>query len=229
MSKDNFQWTDELILEFVRFTMADSPTFQGRYQDLEDFKASHQPKEQSKPEKDWEIVEMYNNRIGRHKPITESDNWYSCKDAKCTIHSVKRLSDGEVFSIGDSVCLNWYVPFDVKQPIERFEIVNDRMVVHYGAGSYDLKYCMINPKHKIQKSKPIEKERDIVLEEILMRQQASITRYEKEMEGLYTKQDLEDAFSAAKKDAEIIHLGGYEFKFVNEKYPTFQDYLKAKK
>lgn len=40
MSKE-FKWTDELILKFVQYTLHDSPTFQGRYKDLEDFKASH--------------------------------------------------------------------------------------------------------------------------------------------------------------------------------------------
>lgn len=37
--KAEFVWTDELVLEFVRFTIHDSPTFQGRYKDIEEFKA----------------------------------------------------------------------------------------------------------------------------------------------------------------------------------------------
>lgn len=97
---------------------------------------------QSKPEKDWEILEMswansFNHKQDRH-----------CEGNGCKIFSVKRLSDNEVFSVGDSVCLNWYPSFDVKQPIERFEIVNDQMIVHYDCGCYQLKYAMLNPKHK---------------------------------------------------------------------------------
>lgn len=48
-TQDSFVWTGELVLEFARFTLHESPTFQGRYADLEQFKASkqqsHMPKE----------------------------------------------------------------------------------------------------------------------------------------------------------------------------------------
>ena len=35
-----FKWTDELALEFVNYSLKESPTMQGRYSDLEDFKKS---------------------------------------------------------------------------------------------------------------------------------------------------------------------------------------------
>ena len=38
-----FEWNDDLVLEFARFTNSESPTFQGRYADLDQFKASKQP------------------------------------------------------------------------------------------------------------------------------------------------------------------------------------------
>ena len=42
-----FVWTDALVLEFAKFTYVDSPTMQGRYADLQQFKASktNKPKE----------------------------------------------------------------------------------------------------------------------------------------------------------------------------------------
>lgn len=62
MSTDNFQWTDELVIEFARFTNTDAPTFQGRYADIEQFKASKQPKQER-----IEISDIFeaNTNIGR--------------------------------------------------------------------------------------------------------------------------------------------------------------------
>lgn len=114
MNNDNFVWTDELILEFVRWTTTASPTFQGRYADLEQFKKS-----KSIPNKEYEILSFKQNtgisdlwtefncgwcRNNNGKPITnpyEFDEIISNKLYK--IHSVKRLRDGEIFTIGDKV------------------------------------------------------------------------------------------------------------------------------
>jgi len=46
-------------------------------------------------------------------------------------------------------------------------------------------------------------------------------------ERLFTKDEMEKCFDAAKSDREIIHIGGYDFTFVNEKYKTFDDYIKS--
>jgi len=50
------------------------------------------------PKKDWEIVSGRNDVMGVH----EWDK--NCVVYKCVIHSVRRLSDNEVFSIGDKIC-----------------------------------------------------------------------------------------------------------------------------
>lgn len=46
--------------------------------------------------KDWEIVETSNKVDGVHCYVKNG-----CEDFKCEIHSVRRLSDDEVFSVGD--------------------------------------------------------------------------------------------------------------------------------
>lgn len=95
MNNDNFVWTDELILEFVRWTTTSSPTFQSRYADIEQFKQS---KTIPKKEKEYEILTMVNDKLGVH----EYD--WQCKMSMdgCKIHSIKRLSDGEIISIGSN-------------------------------------------------------------------------------------------------------------------------------
>lgn len=105
MNNDNFKWTDELILEFAYYTYHKSPTFQGRYKDLEDFKASHT----STNEKDWEIVKMFDGGIGTH----DEDNY--CKMNGCAIHSVRRKSDNTIWTVGETVGF-------LQKPITRFSI-----------------------------------------------------------------------------------------------------------
>jgi hypothetical protein len=95
--------------------------------------------------KEWEIVGAMDER---------GNIWYTdmLPSGSDSIYAVRRLSDREVFNIGDSVCLEDYPSFDVVQPIEKFAIVGDRIFAHYlqhgnSAGSYELQYIRKNPKH----------------------------------------------------------------------------------
>jgi hypothetical protein len=98
MTEDNFQWTDELVLAFARFTYSESPTFQGRYADLRQFKEDY-----TKPKVEWEIVSV----MFRGSTFTKDGNPYSILAINdfvkrgATIKSVKRLKDGELFCVGD--------------------------------------------------------------------------------------------------------------------------------
>lgn len=42
MEQSKFEWTDSLVIDFVAWTLKQSPTFQGRYADIEQFKQSKQ-------------------------------------------------------------------------------------------------------------------------------------------------------------------------------------------
>ncbi len=93
-----FKWDDETVLEFVQFTLKNSPLLQGRYTDLEQFKESKQPK----PE--WEILSYLSSTHPDRYVIDQTHlNWNHAVVTNMDIHSVKRLSDGEVFTIGDKV------------------------------------------------------------------------------------------------------------------------------
>lgn len=89
-----FIWTDETVLEFVQFTLKNSPLLQGRYTDIEQFKESKQPK----PE--WVILKVK----GINSNILTDFNTEYYNNENWNIYSVKRLSDGEVFAIGDKIC-----------------------------------------------------------------------------------------------------------------------------
>jgi hypothetical protein len=87
MSQDKFEWTDTRILEFVGFLCGRGMEITQLENELRLFK--EEKSKQSKEDRGWEIVEgcmvQYpENRLAK-------------------ILSVRRLSDGEVFSIGDEV------------------------------------------------------------------------------------------------------------------------------
>lgn len=116
-----FEWTDDLVLEFARFTNQLSPVGHGRYTDLENFKQSntskafafkdgkltvpkedahffeHSPDNADKP--DWEISAVKSNdgQIVGGLTLLSNDRYMKgrieqWKLTKSEIHSVKRLS-----------------------------------------------------------------------------------------------------------------------------------------
>ena len=118
-----FVWTDELIEEFVleefnRYASGD------RFQDrIAHFKISKQPK----PE--WEILEGQ-GKIGVHTWHDSAKHMDNCVMKGCKIHKVKRLSDGEVFTVGDQA----HSPEGGKEfirPITEFTIEGNDIRVHF--------------------------------------------------------------------------------------------------
>jgi hypothetical protein len=95
-----FEWSDELAKEY-----AEQYRFSSSRITVEQFKESKQPK----PE--WEII-GYAYPLGTIDQIDTSVigpfhyNWNNAVVRDYPIHSVKRLSDGEMFSIGDKVWPN---------------------------------------------------------------------------------------------------------------------------
>lgn len=69
------------------------------------------PDERKVEGRDWEIVQMKAEGGRPHGVITKVNKYggsgMTCEEHGCKIHSVKRLSDGEVFSIGDNFKWDW--------------------------------------------------------------------------------------------------------------------------
>lgn len=125
MNKE-FKWDDEKVLEFVRFTLTQSPTFQGRYTDLEQFKESKQPN----PE--WEIWAYQHKQT---KEVAPKGSMGFCKamyNHEHEIYQVKRLSDGEVFTIGD-ISRNSYSQYT----ISGFKIIEGKLYAGWKEGGLD--------------------------------------------------------------------------------------------
>ena len=125
---DEFKWTDELAKDwaiFYRNTQGKSGELWGK--DLmQHFKQSKLSTKQEnvllekewhtkpiqKENRDWEIVTFYdgciNGRIDSRCLIEKKHSWMDEKIISLgfTINSIRRLSDGEVFSIGDEVLVN---------------------------------------------------------------------------------------------------------------------------
>lgn len=148
--ENNFQWDDKKVMEFVSFTLDKSSAFQGRYTDMEEFKASKQS-----DEREWEIAGYYSpktkevfNRKG------DKGMWYHDKSeayivmplhhSGIEIHSVKRLSDSEIFTIGDKVTYN---NLDEAYKITGFTERDPVMTADHSMGYINIMFA--------QKSKPV--------------------------------------------------------------------------
>jgi len=232
MSKDNFQWTDELALEFLNAHRTSEQIISKFYWKKEsvdafkNFKASHQPKEdkpehkryilkrnisivkkgdeiswnpgyqqyqsrkweknhneclfftqeeidrnpdwfevipEDKPE--WEILEFKKNTYSYSRT---NDGLYDINDLPFRdvqskeelirngyqIHSVKRLSDGEVFSVGDEVGY-WIASNYRKGVINRFYNAEQEMkVVGEGFDIYLSSCKKSKPKEEVKMQMP---------------------------------------------------------------------------
>lgn len=115
-NNDTFQWTDELVVqcfEYIREDTAGVLTPVGVRKNVEYFKASHT---QQEPERDWEIteVECYAGEIrrlvdGQYRIFDDGIGWTweeLSRRADTKIKSVRRLSDGEVFTVGEECSYN---------------------------------------------------------------------------------------------------------------------------
>lgn len=131
-------WTDELVKEYGReFGYAGEP-------DIEQFKKDHTPTSTSA---EWEILSYeFDNRIqipNAEPYITFSNNF---KDKQYSISRVKRISDGEVFSIGDKVRMI-HLDFEIGK-IDLVEIggKNEIRITAKRTSGYTPPYVWLNPK-----------------------------------------------------------------------------------
>ncbi len=135
-------------------------------------------------EKTWEIVSFKRVKDGDIRTL--EDNWYagrltkfslremlyiqdSVANGACIIHSVKRLSDGEIFTVGN-VFRSYLI--DKEMSITSFRIENDNMIVnsntHIGG--------------------------EFLLDKIEILK----TAYSKSSERTYSQTDMENAFNSAR-------------------------------
>jgi len=138
-----FKWTDELAKEFCEYVglRVGEITGAGIKQHIallaEDFKSSHSTEIEKK---EFEIVKYGVNQYSNHDP--EPD----CEELGCTIYSIKRLSDGQIFSIGDKVT-HRLAPHKTLE-IVRFSIFEKTLLrVHHDYNGVD--YSSINNLTKL--------------------------------------------------------------------------------
>jgi hypothetical protein len=112
MSTENnkdFQWTDEAAKAFAKFAKKRSEEFPIELWDNEVLSMFKQDWEKRRPE--YEILSFRDpcssacSRIVTYQsPLFSKEDWTQrWLNAKAPIHSVRRLSDGEVFSVGDQI------------------------------------------------------------------------------------------------------------------------------
>jgi hypothetical protein len=126
MDNKEFVWTDELVIDVMQYRYKCDETRESILHDLNHFKTTKQPK----PE--WEIVAV-DGRNGTGIYRRTGDKWVNdcgwnafahdnfdaeMRTGFAGIHSIKRLSDGEVFTVGDIV--SWGT-FRYNTPIAGFK------------------------------------------------------------------------------------------------------------
>jgi len=119
--KNEFTWSDDLIREFIAFGRRQMHISDQDYlgMDIKAFKESKQPK------KDWEIEAFYYQTDKRNMATKTSNGMFWTGGDMATkqemlssvwlIHSVKRLSDNEVFSIGDNTQFGKILHFRISE------------------------------------------------------------------------------------------------------------------
>lgn len=120
MDNKDFKWTDALIAEYGVFyhsTFSDVDKWISK-DVLAEFKKSKQPK------RDWQIESFKTGVVGKYYEKKDfGDYWeQQLPDmlSKYPIHSVRRLSDGEIFVVGDEVYDN-----GGRYPIQTFRIITE--------------------------------------------------------------------------------------------------------
>jgi len=121
---NNFQWTDEFVREIVGIAHKDGyESIQKTDLDklVDRFKQSKLEEQQQIPNNEWEVVELIFWSGEKTKDYLVIQNWLAGDKRydKWSIHSVKRLSDGEVFTVSD---VFWVYPGHNKHTIKSFHI-----------------------------------------------------------------------------------------------------------
>lgn len=122
MAENNF-WTDELVKDFMVWYSGIYANPNPTDQCLDMFKKSKQQKQ-----KDWEIVKQDYITEGSEKQII----------------SVKRLSDNEVFSVGDKIVYG-------NDTISSFKIIDDAIIAYTSQSPNDY-YCKLSELKKAKQS-----------------------------------------------------------------------------
>jgi len=102
------------------------------------------PKSEGK--RDWGILSLKDSVDGRVYPFT------SMPDNRFSINSVKRLSDGEVFTVGDKI--GWGEIGNYETTLLSFRINNGRLEFEYPATKKYLTFCDFEQAIRLHKKAP---------------------------------------------------------------------------
>ncbi len=92
-------------------------------------------------EKDWEILQTGYIKGNNGEPDKEY------------IHSIKKISNDEIFTIGDTIALTWYPTFITPLIIKEFVIKNNEMCLRYeDKAYYILRYARKVTKEEISEA-----------------------------------------------------------------------------
>lgn len=152
------KWTDEDMIDLIKFRRDKCSYGFPPESTLEYYK--NYLAEQSKEQRDWEILSFKAN-IGGFEMILDKKvelgyfGYYGVEEKDLlassvhTIHSVKRISDGEVFTIGDEVILGGKAKGGM---INLFKIDQGVCIVYWGEGWFS----SLNNK-EVQKVQPVQR------------------------------------------------------------------------
>lgn len=129
----NTEITDEMVKGFLKTEVFFRVSEEQVLERWDKFKASHSQPEGVVKEKDWEILSVKNQNTEEITSDSEDiDAFLKGFNTGWHIHSVRRLSDGEVFSIGDEIEIVHGI-----RKIEKITIERGFLTIYHNSGMLD--------------------------------------------------------------------------------------------
>lgn len=245
---EQFQWTDELVKEMVSFL---AKTFKWDKGQSIGFSEQFKKSKSKKEEPQWEILEIecYGGEIrklidGEYRLYTDGVGFtatYLLQRSDSKIKTVKRLSDGEVFSVGDS--LDWMGKIESIEIDDRFNggiaFINNSQKSCISTAKKAPKeeqrvgedmICPVTKKHCDDECCPVGAVCNLSSDDIKDCENPSPK--EEQVVKLYTESELlqarREGFDAA-REVTYSYVGDFEFPNLKTKFKTREDYINSLK
>lgn len=133
----NWNWTDELVLRYVGAVMTSNHPYLYK---LEDWKKFIQEKQKTVSKEEYEILKCLNSSGYKHDYANGTGiSGKNCIENGCTIKSVRRLVDNEIFSVGDKITGNYFISKEDRY-IQEFFIEDGKMMLKQDSGVSQLRH-----------------------------------------------------------------------------------------
>lgn len=250
----NFQWTSELVMEFTEYVglrVAKEKDIRQQIGLLQSDFIKLKLASRRVEVKDWEVVAfshvdygiMNKDAAGHFVHVSNHGRGWAISfdeallnKKNMSIHSVRRLSDGETFTVGDSV--GWGINGFYQTKIESFRLKDGSLefkykMMNFGNYSFVDFIKAANLHKKLPSTPPVEQEtiKDDGKSKIVSQFDMYNIGYKdaiKYMDVIISEAERK-AFEAARGKVGRSNSDKFSEVTIEDKYPTFSDYIQSLK